>query len=262
MKVVDFVQRVITRMGLKGYLYPGAIRAILRSPASPRSQLRHFEKLIEPSSPNNKLKFAMIGDRQTKDMQPPAELLGKHIVTIRLHSLGYAVDEEEKAADRKADPPPQFLADTLAQAKAILLHKDTWKFIQCTSDPPIFNCKVEVSPADFYPEKGDTEVSRIGLDYIICGCKIAYRMTRRICAGILVEHLVQSEEKARQAVLAPYLSPGSATRPPVAERATLLCAGASRFVAPRRSGFVPSAAGAGNRRRRQRNPQPSPHGSF
>ena len=37
LEVVNFVKRVIARMGQKGYLYPGAVRAILRNPASPRS---------------------------------------------------------------------------------------------------------------------------------------------------------------------------------------------------------------------------------
>ena len=139
-------KRVITRMGQKGYLYPGPVRAILRNPASPLAQLRHFETLIEPLSPNTKSKFAMIGDRQTKDITPPGRLLGENIVTIRLHSLSDAVDAKEVEADRTADSPPQFVADTLAQAKAILLHKKTWGSIRCASRPAYFQLQGRNGP--------------------------------------------------------------------------------------------------------------------
>ena len=171
----------------------------------------------------------MVGDRQTKDMQPPADLLGEKIVTIRLHSLGYAVDGGEIAADAKANPPPGFIADTLAQAKAILLAKETWKSVRCASDPPLFNCKVETTQSrrGYYPEPGDKEVWCIGLDYVECGCKMAasdFRATRRICAGILVEHLTQCTDASRNAVLERYLNPAAARRPPVRERVALLCA--------------------------------------
>ena len=151
---------------------------------------------------------------------PPGRLLGENIVTIRLHLLSYAVDAKEVEADRTADSPPQFVADTLL--RRLRLSCSTRRLggqSAAPLDPPIFNCRVETDPSqhNYYPESNDKEVLRIGPEHIEHGCKMPgsnFWMTRRIRAGILVEHLVQCDEVGRETVLETYLGDGAAQRPP------------------------------------------------
>lgn len=207
-KVADFVELVIWRMNRKELqFYASVMRAILRNPTSPRSMLVHFENIIKPFVPDKKIKFAMVGDRQKYDIEPPGKLLQNNIVTIRLNSLKYA---HKEPVNGEYENPPMFVADTLAQVKAILLSKKTWQAISCASDPLIFNWDIEIASGrrDYFPDPEDDNDSRIGLDHIICGCEMPpkpFNTITRICAGILVEYFRQCDPSDIKKVMAPYL---------------------------------------------------------
>ena len=224
-RVIMFVEHVIERMKHKNVLsfYACAIRAILRDPLAPRSKLEHFESLIEMSSPARRLKFAMVGDRQTNDIEPPARLLKDKIVTIRLDSLAYS---KKEPVDSNWPNPPMFVATTLAQVKAILLAKETWA-VSCATDPPIFNWTVDTKTPGYYPALKDFEDSRIGIDHVTCGCSMLHRdfpFVSRICAGILAGHLVCVNEVEQDGILKPYLNSGRGNRQAARDRTCLLCA--------------------------------------
>jgi hypothetical protein len=203
LRAAQFAYLVLTVMAKKGGLsfYAGVVRAILRNPESPREELRSFGHLIDGNVRHEELKFAMIGDRQTNDIEPPSRLLGPgHMVTVRLLSGSYAEKEPPQA---KYEFPPTFLADTLAQAKALLLCKNTWDSIRCIGDPPAFNWDVDFGNPGFFPRSpagtakgGEIADLRIGIDHILYGIaytKDAQSITSRVCAGVLAEHLSRSD---------------------------------------------------------------------
>ncbi len=207
LETAAFVDNVLTRMAhkLDVAFYAAAVRAILRNPRYPLDELRSFAHLIDGSKPKTRMKFAMIGDRQTNDIEPPTKLLKReHLLTIRLVSGRYAVEEPpEKAYDH----PPTFVAHTLAQAKAIFLSAGPWRDIVCATDPPVFNWKVNIAKRQYLPsdERDDT----IGLDHVTCGIEMptpTFHIINTICSGILVEHLARCDAHDREAILMPYLN--------------------------------------------------------
>jgi hypothetical protein len=118
--------------------------------------------------------------------------------------------------------------DTLAQAKALLLTSATWSDVPCSSDPPIFNWKVltTIEQRNYFPVRSPQQ-NQIGLNYILCGCKMPFGLfptIHRICAGILAEHLDTLQDAEQMDLVKPFLDP----RPPVdttaGGRASLLCA--------------------------------------
>jgi len=223
-KVAEFVGFAIDRMGGKNFLsfYAGAIRAILRNPSAPRSRLVRFGELLDPVSSDRKLKFVMIGDRQLNDIEPPSRLLKEKVLTVRMNSLEYATREPVR---KSRNHPPVYVVDTLAQAKAILMTKETWNELPCASDPPIFNWEVNTTQRLFYPDpKRD---SSIGINHILCGCMTPYKsfpIINQVCAGILVEHLGNSTSNDVEDVLRPYLEARSESSDVARDGASLLCA--------------------------------------
>lgn len=213
----QFAGIVLERMGLKGAapFYAAAVRAILLNPWSPLNELKSFDHLIRGSRPDVTMKFAMVGDRQTLDVEAPMNLLGpRNVLTIRLVSGKYA--EQEKLA-AKHEHEPMCVAYTLAQAKAIILSKDAWSEIACVGDPPVFNWTVDVGNPEYFPAGAEGPPQRIGLDFVTCGAAMpaaTYPIINRICAGILVEHLDRCRDKAeRNAILEPYLGQKLAADP-------------------------------------------------
>lgn len=208
-----FVEAVLERMSEKKGVsfYAAAIRAILRQPSAPLSVMKSFTFLMEPCThPEPKMKFAMIGDRQDNDIEPPMELLEKSkILTICLKAGKYW-----KTSASKTELNPDHAVPTLAQAKAILLSAESWKNKICSADPTIFNWKIH-SDASHYPTHippitSDTDRHQkvsasekdymIGIKYIICGMVMddrVYPIINSICSGIMVEHLSRLKESER-----------------------------------------------------------------
>ena len=220
----NFVEHVIEAMGQKvETFYACAMRAILRDPAAPRSQIKHFERLLEPSSAPRRLKFAMIGDRQSKDIEPPSELLSERIITIRLNSLKHSITEPVEA---RAEHPPRYVVSTLAEAKAILLAKRAWE-VSCATDPPLFNWKISRESSGESVDRTDFRKSQIDLSHILYGCKLLdseFRYIGRVCAGILVENLARWDRDEQDHVLEPFLDRNGGLENEVRDRACLLCA--------------------------------------
>lgn len=194
-RATEFSELVLKRVQEKRVLsfYAAVVRAILREPDFPREALRSFDQLLGKKPIISKLKFAMIGDRQKNDIAPPSELLGDHgILTIRLLCGQYAIDEPPADTDT---PQPQFIVGTLAQAKAILLSKIPWQTVKCMGDPPLFNWAVDLVNPDAWPRKTGDKIDDavIGLNYILHGIRYSddSTATRKICSGVLAEHLVR-----------------------------------------------------------------------
>ena len=193
LKTADFVEKVIHRMAKKEGIpfYSAVLRAILRSPLHPREKLRSFHSLLDPVSPGGKTKFAMVGDRQKKDVEPPLTLLGKdRILTMRLLSDKYAVTEGQ---DTHVDLQPHYIIETLAQAKLLLLSKQAWKGVHCIGDPCVFHCWI-TGLGDHPPGIEAGGISQpVDWKYVICGINMVeeeFDIIRQVCCGVLHEHIV------------------------------------------------------------------------
>ena len=210
---VRLVDRVLTRMSRKGGIsfYAAAIRAILRDPKFPLSALKNFSRLLAPVDEVDekaRIKVAMIGDRQSADVEPPVRLLSAdQILTIRLNSGKYATDEP---VSEMWPQPPRYVADTLAQAKTILLTHQAWQDTKCTADPRIFCLTIDTARPDVMPDEDGWEGPQcaVGLNHVLCGVSMdpdEYEVVHRICFEILWEHLVHSQPDERAALLTPFL---------------------------------------------------------
>jgi len=192
---VKFVGLVLKRMAKKGgrAFYAAVIRAILRNPESPRDELRSFAHLIDGRLKKAELKFAMIGDRLDNDIEPPSLVLGpEHIATVHLRSGTYAGPDRTVARG----VPPRYVADTLAQVKAILLDKETWDGLPCKGDPQVFDWAVNFNER-LQVRDGSGDYS-VGVDLLLQGIRHATdprSIVSRICAGILAERLGQHPEE-------------------------------------------------------------------
>jgi hypothetical protein len=200
-KAAIFVDLVLNRMASKEgrAFYAAVIRAILRNPESPREELRSFAHLIDDRLKKAKMKFAMVGDRQDNDIAAPTAVMGvNNILTIRLRSGTYA--RKQEGSDKATRFPPRFVAETLAQVKAILLCQDAWKSVQLKGDPPVFDWKVDFENREFGPS---SDKFQIGLNYLLYGIRYATdrnSIIRKVCVGVLLEHLVESELDLDQVV--------------------------------------------------------------
>ncbi len=185
---LDCVEAIVDRMREKKRVtfYAGVIRAIFHDPISPRDQLVSWDKLVSDSPSREKIKFAMIGDRNRNDIIPPQELLGKErVLTIRMLSEKY-FDED--------DQPPQpatYTVSTLAQAKAILLSRVAWDGIRCTAEPPFFNYVVAADREESeHKPKSSEDEQKIGIVHVLFGVDMAeYSLIHRVFASILCEFL-------------------------------------------------------------------------
>ena len=211
-KVADFVQWVLDRLAYKGGLsfYAAALRAILRKPHRPLDELRAFRHLLDQSTPRTKIKFAMVGDRQDNDIEPPTILLGQdHLLTIRLLSGKYAKKEIETAPDNA----PLYTLSTLAQAKCVLLSQEAWQTIHCSNDPTIFNWTIVYDPKTepFIIRKPDDPSPSVSCTLLRCGIEMpsTFRLIRRVCAGVLAEGLSKLDKANRMNILRPYLEPSA-----------------------------------------------------
>jgi len=193
LQAAKFVGLVLDRMSRKEgkAFYAAVIRAILRNPESPRDELRSFGHLIDEQVKKAEMKFAMVGDRQDNDIESPTMLMGKeHILTIRLQSGKYS--QEDRRALTKF--PPRYVAQTLAQVKAILLSKDVWEAVRFKGDPPVFDWRVDFRDRR-YVNSGSNDNFQIGIDFILFGIRYAESersIISRVCAGVLVEDLLRS----------------------------------------------------------------------
>ena len=131
----------------------------------------------------------------------------------------------EELVDSEKRYPPMFVVDTLAQAKAILLAKETWNEVTCVSDPPIFNWTVDPTNRTNYPDSPKDPT--IGLGYILRGCEMPYKSfptINQICAGILEEYFVSCDSKeVMEETLKPHLREVTFPRLRPSDRASLLC---------------------------------------
>ena len=200
-RTVKFAVQVLERLAFKGGVafYASAIRAILRTPKVPLSSLRDFSLLIKNDHPRAPLKFAMIGDRQKKDIEPPMKLLKRdHLLAFRLLSGQYSQKERPEDAGENA---PTYLADTLAQIKALLLSRSIWSKVECVYDPPVFLWKIDFDNVDQIPEDKDIQNTEnvylhVGSRIILCGIQMSphcFPLTNMLCRRILQEHLQESK---------------------------------------------------------------------
>ncbi len=201
MDCLDCLAAIVDRMREKRRVtfYAGVFRAILHDPISPRDQLILWDKLVSDSPSREKMKFAMIGDRNKNDIVPPQELLGKeNILTIRMLSEKYF--EEDGESQQTAT----YTVNTLAQAKAILLSRVAWEGIKCTFEPPFFNYFVVTDPKEREQKpRSNEDAPKIGIDHVLFGIDmVEYSLIHRVFASILCEFLrkevaLKNEDVAR-----------------------------------------------------------------
>jgi hypothetical protein len=171
----------------------------MRNPARPLDTLRNLHAIRREEAGTDRMKLAMIGDRETKDLRPPEELLADRqthrpwgLVTIRLLSGRYAKDSREDP-DRREAGHPQFLAPTLAHVKAILLSRDTWKDIPCLQrEPSLFNWGVDCEHPTRIPADPEDDSESIGIDYLLEGMSMPsskFPVISSICATFLAEYV-------------------------------------------------------------------------
>ncbi|MBN1575062.1 MAG: hypothetical protein JW913_00815 [Chitinispirillaceae bacterium] len=206
-KVLNFMESVLERVSCKGGVtfYASVLRAILDEPKTPLVALRKFSKLIDMSPADRPYKFAMIGDRQDNDIAPPIKLLKPEgILTFRMISPKFS------AGDAASVYTPSYVAETLAQVKAILLSESAWKDTHCVYDPPFFCLKIDFDDRDFLPSsdemKNPDEVDlRIGLNVILGGLRMfegRFALTNKVCEKILYEHIRENPKQDLQPILA------------------------------------------------------------
>ena len=221
-ETAECVRRVLDRFGYKLGMsfYPAVIRAIQKDPASPLGELKDFEEIGRRDASPGRRKFAMVGDRQTRDIGPVNRLfhLGhdptklKRALTIRLRSGSYANDPKEEPRPDNLDAP-MFEADTLAQVKALLLNPSAWKNVCCLCEaPPLYNWRVGVlaTQRDKMPENPEKEEEIIGLDHLTRGMAMPpdhYPVINKICSAVLAEWVVNAAPEESRPVLDEYLHP-------------------------------------------------------
>lgn len=193
---LDRLAAVLTRMGEKTQVtfYAAATRAILRDPDNPRQKLKSFDALVEDPEQPTKMKFAMVGDRQDKDIAPTRELLGPGILTVRIQSAKYAGPEHHNEKEDR----PHIVVDTLAQAKAMLLSEDVWGRVRCVYEPRLFDCVVLPPHARHDEANGlaiDAHVVFNGIDMI------EYDRVHKAYLALLSEHLASERGAAMRADL-------------------------------------------------------------
>ncbi len=201
LKVIEFVTKVLHRLAFKGGVsfYALVIRAILNNPTDPLKSLKNFSELIDKKPNHIPFKFAMIGDRQDNDIEPPTMLLkSEYLLTFRLLSGNYS--DDFPTSDQYQ---PTYLAETLSQIKALLLSKDIWKDKHSVYDPPIFCWNIDFENPTNEPSENDIRnphkvYLKIGWEYILCGLrmpKYGYELTNKICRKILLEHLSDNPDQ-------------------------------------------------------------------
>ena len=213
-QVATCVETVLARLRDKLSLafYAAVIRAIMRNPERPLDTLRDLRKIRREEVGTPRMKLAMVGDRQTKDLHPPLELLvdphthvRKGLITIRLLSGKYAADEEDDPDRRDHPYSPDFLALTLAHVKAILLSRSAWKKVQCLDqEPPLFNWAVNLQNRTHMPQNPKDNTESIGINHILGGMSLSsedFPVISNICAAFLSECLSRCSEKEIDEIL-------------------------------------------------------------
>jgi hypothetical protein len=166
----------------------------LNKPESPLDVLKKFSELINKKTPEMPIKLAMIGDRLDNDIEPPAKLLNNNYInTFWLRSLKYG---NCKSTDEKY--PPDYVAETLSQIKALLLSNDIWENKYCVYDLPFFCWKIDFINKDYVPKwnelLGSKEAfQKIGLNIILTGMGMfaeRFELTNKICTKVLIEHFM------------------------------------------------------------------------
>ena len=211
LQAADFVEKVLDRLANKAGLsfYAATIRSILRNPRAPVEQLRSMRCLREVQRKVRPMKFAMVGDRHTKDIHPPRKLLGdkKRLLAIRVVSGRYASDADEPLRGRDESDAPTFIVYTLAQAKALLLAKSVWEEIRCADDPPLFGCRLLVGEgADNPPTKLDADEAEVGLNRVLGGGEMQpneFPTISKICGGGLGRALAPLRRSGRDSLNLP-----------------------------------------------------------
>jgi hypothetical protein len=209
--VAQCVEKVLAHLQGKFSVafYAAVIRAIMRDPDRPLDVLQNLQAIRHEVPDTPRMKFAMIGDRQTKDLSPPRELLVQSnpnqtgLITIRLLSGKYAVDDNEDP-DNKEMGTPDYLALTLAHVKAIVLSKDTWQRPCLTQEPPLFNWGISLDDPKAVPDDPDRNDEKIGIDHILRGMSMPrkdYPVISEICAAIMAEHIGRCSETDRDFIL-------------------------------------------------------------
>jgi phosphoglycolate phosphatase-like HAD superfamily hydrolase len=215
-EAAKLIDKVLSRMARKGGIsfYAAVVRSILRKPLFPLDVLKDFGALIDPREPDTTMKYAMIGDRHSNDITPPLRVLSPEtLLTIRLNSAKYALREP---VDEQQTDLPTYVASTLAQTKAILLSRETWQAITCTSAPPIFCLPLDLECRDHTPEDLDRPDVRVGIDAVLWGVAMDprdYPTIHRISFGILWEYLTQCSQDDRQRLLDMLLAPDQEADP-------------------------------------------------
>jgi beta-phosphoglucomutase-like phosphatase (HAD superfamily) len=233
LQTAGFVNAVLGRLADKTGLsfYAAVIRSILRNQRSPVEELRSIRRLRSVQRKFRPIKFAMIGDRHTKDIRPPLTLLGRErLLTIRIASGRYANAPEEPLEGNDKSDAPTFIVYTLAQAKALLLTKSVWEKVKCADDPPIFGWRILVrkKEVDQPPDKLTEDESTVGLNFVLRGVEMSrdeFSTISGICAGVLTEYLLRCDGAGRNAILSIYLDAESRKLPAERVRAlwSLLC---------------------------------------
>ena len=245
LQVAACVEMILARLREKLSLsfYAAVIRAIMRNPGRPLDTLRALQSIRREEVGTPRMKFAMIGDRQTKDLHPPLELLAdrqngerKGIATIRLLSGEYAKAEATNPDNPDtSDHPhfPDYLALTLAHAKALLLSRDTWQGIECLDqEPPLFNWTVNLGSPTNVPADPANNDESIGVDHLLAGMAISHQefpVISGICSAFLSEYVGRCPPTERQKIIAMLFDggkEGSANAKRAARLSSFVLAGA------------------------------------
>ena len=208
LKVAACVEKILFRLRDKLSLafYAAVIRAIMRNPNRPLDTLHDLQKIRHEEVGTPRMKLVMIGDRQTKDLHPPLELLAdvktqerEGLITIRLLSGKYAVTDDENPDTPDHPYSPNFLSLTMAQTKAILLSPNTWEDIRCLEqEPPLFNWSVNLDSRTKIPGNPEDNTESIGIDYILTGMSLSnveFPVISNICSSLLNEHVNRCARK-------------------------------------------------------------------
>jgi phosphoglycolate phosphatase-like HAD superfamily hydrolase len=211
------VEKILARLREKLSLsfYAAVLRAIMRSPDRPLDILHDLQKIRSGRSTKTdplRMKFAMIGDRQTKDIHAPLELLtdartsARHgIVAIRLLSRGYAAHDRDNPDHPDRNYSPDYFALTLSHAKAILLSRGTWRPVDCLErEPALFNWGVSREDPQRIPKDPADNGESIGINHLIAGMSMPrpeFPVISSICAAFLTEYTERCSRDERNAIL-------------------------------------------------------------
>lgn len=204
------LQRLQAKLSLA--FYSAVVRSIMRNPQRPLDTLRDLQQVRLERVESPRKKFAMIGDRQMKDLHPPQELLAmrgvpshRGLITIRLLSGKYAVSKTE-SPDLHDTYPPDFLALTLAHAKAILLSPSAWRQCKCLDRAPnLYNWGISFDKeSERIPKNPEDNDEKTGIDVLLCGMAMdpaAFPVISQLCASFVSEYVGYCDDDRREEIV-------------------------------------------------------------